>query len=40
MKIEEGAIASELGGNVGGRVSSRLSRAQFLVLATDRGLPC
>lgn len=39
MKIEEGAIASELEGGVGGLISSRLSRAQFFVLATGRGLP-
>ena len=39
MKIEEGAIASELEGGVEGLISSRLSRAQFFVLATGRGLP-
>ena len=39
MKIEEGAIASELEGGAGGWISSRLSRAQFLVLPTGRGLP-
>ena len=38
MKTEEGAIASELEEGVGGWISSRLSRAQFLVLPTGRGL--
>ena len=38
MQIDEGAIAAELEVGVRGRISSRLSRAQFLVLPTGRGL--